>query len=112
MTTWGDSDVWVTRHALERLELHYPGVVAHSARGILGKSAELDAGAVLPVLGRRTSKTNNTRYFLPPDRRGLLVVEPETRNIERGMPWVLVTYLRLEASQQHLVDRLWPKEAA
>lgn len=105
--------VWVTGHAIDRMGDDYPDVSIRAARGILNRSIELDGDTVQPVLGRgrgHHKKRAPSRYFLPPERQGILVLEEVTR--EGAMPWSLVTYLRLERSQQALVDRLWPREAA
>lgn len=104
-----DHEVWVTTHALDRLECHYPGITSRAARGILNRAIELDAGTVQPILGRPIMKHHRpSRYFLPEQREGLLVLEPERGSKPGLMPWCMVTYLRLEQSQQDLVDRLWP----
>lgn len=96
----------VTRHALERLEQHYPGITWRAAQGLAARSTVLD-DAVRPLLGRGPKRPDQAPsvYLLPPERKGLLVVEPHRDN---SAPTV-VTYLRLEASQQAAIERLWPR---
>lgn len=102
--------VWITIHTLDRLGQHYPGINSRSARGVLGHAIELEPGAVLPVLGRPHAKkgARPSRYFLPVEREGTRSAEENSRP---SLPWVAVTYLRLEQSQQDLIDRLWPRDA-
>lgn len=110
-----DHEVWITRHALERLEEHFPGVTVWSARGLLNRALEVDVGTIMPVLGRRITdkwKSDHSRYFLPETREGVLVLKASLSTATNAMPWTMVTYLRLEQSQRSLVDRLWPKAAA
>lgn len=109
-----DHTVWITTHALDRLAEHFEGINARSARGMVNRALEVDAGSILPVLGRRSQKpgARPSRYFLVESRSGVMVIEPELGTRPNNMPWVVVTYLRLEQSQQDLVNRLWPKAAA
>lgn len=98
--------VQITRHALERLACHHPDVDVDSARALVSASFEVDRSVAAGLLFRRMESTRDV-YLLTPDRRGLLVLVPK-----RGGRLVLITYLRFQASQVAVAERLYPLEGS
>jgi hypothetical protein len=99
-----DDGVFVTRHALERLQLHHPCSNYHDALRLLGAAQEMEAGLAAPFLGRSLAGVQD-RYWMASDRRGIFVV---VRNRTQGsFPWVLITYLRFGPYQQAVAVRLF-----
>lgn len=118
--TWPRS-VWFTRHALDRLEEHYGQCNHEDGWRILDTATELTpVDAVLRVVGRHAAPPGAapSRYFLPVERMGILVIEhgeARTEGAALSRHWrelVCVTYLRLAWSQRAIVDKVWPGPGA
>lgn len=98
-----DQGVFVSSHALDRFREHHPRAGFRGSLASISCSDEVEPGLIAPFLRRRLEAVRD-RYFIVADRLGTWVV---TRNRRAdGLPWFAVTYLRFDAHQQAVAERL------
>lgn len=95
---------FVTQHAQTRLREHFARIGVSGALAMLRESIELDGPTVAPILNRGLEYVRD-RYFLPRERRGLLVYVEDGEGGGR-----ICTYLRFGAAQHAEVLRRWPHD--
>lgn len=95
---------FITQHAQTRLREHFPRIGVAGALTMLRYAIELDGPSVAPILDRGLEFVKD-RYFLPRERRGLLVYVEDGEGGGR-----ICTYLRFGAAQHAEVLRRWPND--
>ena len=102
-----DAGLYITGHATERFRKHHPHADWRMGLRCVASAVEVSQGAIAPLIGRSV-KAVPDRYFLTADRQGVWVVAPGRPGASR--PWSAVTYLRFQAYQKQLAERLWKEE--
>lgn len=98
-----EQGVYVSPHALQRLQLHHPKAGVRGALALLSRAEEVEPGLIAPFLGRGLNAVRD-RYFVSACRRGVFVIAKGRH--EGGFPWALVTYLRFGPHQQSVAEQL------
>lgn len=96
------SNAYITHHALERFQEHYPGSTWDDLRTYLRYGKEVDREEFRVMLGREYSHWYDT-FVLSPNRRGCFVV----RRSRQG-DLSVVTYLRFDETRSEEFMAKWP----
>lgn len=91
-----NGSIFVTRHALQRLRVHYPTIGFRGARQMALEAEPMEQGLVAAIL-QRSLEAAQDHYRLSARGDGIFVLAPQ----ETG--WLLVTYLRLSEAQVRLL---------
>ena len=97
--------VWITRHALDRLGEHVPGITVRAAGRLLLEADEVPGDIAREMLRRRTAVSAD-RYLLAADRRGMFILAPAELEASTFV-YTMVTYLRFGPWQTALAERLY-----
>jgi hypothetical protein len=93
--------IYIKLHALDRYREHYPAAdFTDMEAAYLYDAQDIDPGLVSAILQRR-GRTPNDTYRLSSDCRGIFVVHHQ----ERFELPTLITYIRLQPSQQAILQR-------
>lgn len=96
----------VTRHAVERFEIHFPAADIGGVLWDLAEGVEVAPELVQAATARRVASTTDT-YVLGRERCGIHVLAPSLVPPPASCTnLAVVTYLRLSTEQRQVLDRL------
>jgi hypothetical protein len=95
----------LTPHALDRYQIHHPSADGPELLAALLRSEPISQGLVTALMGRVSPRTgagsSSSAYFSAPDGRGIFVLGDGA----------VITYLRLQPSQQRFLQPSSPRKA-
>jgi len=101
---------YISGHCLRAYRKHHQDALVCNVLENLRRGEIIEPEMALTLVGRRKRKTESM-YILPPDRRGLFVIEPgNEETCEFPRPYTMVTYLRFGLPQEEFVIKHWGAE--
>lgn len=100
-----ESGPFITRHALERFQQHFPGAGFRFMLFDIKDGFAIDSQMAALLTGRRPPRAQSkSQYILSSRKQGIHVLEPSQAD---KMKNVVVTYLRLPLEQQQFAEEQW-----